>query len=348
LTLPNEVPPPPWPSNLGRVRPWTIQYLAWDGSTARQATIVLPSDWGPDHHPRPLPLVISPHGRNGFGVVNAYYYWKELPADGPFALVCPEGLGRAHDQASDPSDQPPPALGFFTYGYPAHIDDLARMPSIVQSTLPWLDLDLARVYVLGSSMGGQETLLLAAKYPHGLMGGTGSLAGAAAFDSPCDLVIQCGYLTNQPTPPGSGQPPPEFAARMLEEVGARPPNRPGWNESAVFYDVKAGTQWSIRQLLNTLPDDQSKWDERTPLNPAYVSQLASLPFPLRLYWSSADTTVGNQGRDHTGKLYNEIMAASAAADVHQVAGTWQHSVEFEQGSPDDQITGALRSFSLIP
>jgi poly(3-hydroxybutyrate) depolymerase len=340
-----EVAPPAWPSNLGRVRPWSIQYLAWDGNTARQATIVLPSAWGPNNHPQPLPLVISPHGRNGFGVVNAYYYWKELPADGPFALICPEGLGRAHDVASDPSDQPPPALGFFTYGCPGHIDDLARMPSIVQETLPWLELDLTNVYVFGSSMGGQETLLLAAKYPDALAGGTGVLAGAAAFDAPCDLAKQCGYLTNQPTPAGSGQPPAGTAARMLEEVGAKPPVRPGWKETALFYDFKAATQWSIRQLLNKLPADQAKWDERSPLN--YTNELASLPFPLRLYWSSTDTVVGNQATDQSGKLYDAIAAANSAADVQQITGDWAHSVDFEQGGPSDQITGALQTFGLI-
>jgi len=277
--------------------------------------------------------------------VNAYYYWKELPADGPFALVCPDGLGRAHDQASDPSDQPPSNLGFFTYGYPGHITDLARMPSIVQETLPWLQLDLDHVYVLGSSMGGLETLLLAAQYPNGLEGGTGALAGAAAFDSPCDLGTQCGYLTNQPTPAG-GNPPAGTAARMLEEIGTKPPNRPGWKETALFYDFKAQTQWSIRQLLNTLPVDQAKWDERSPLND--VSALSSLPFPLRTYWSTNDTIVGNQQTDQSGKLYAQIMAANQDADVQQTTGTWPHSEDFVHGSPDDQITGALQSFGLIP
>ena len=341
-----EVQPPQWPTNLGRVQPWTIHYLAWDGKTARRATIVLPSSWGPNNHPQPLPLVISPHGRNGFGEVNAYYYWKELPADGPFALICPEGLGRAHDQASDPTDQPPPGLGFFTYGYPGEIDDLARMPAIVQETLPWLDLDLTRVFVLGSSMGGQETLLLAAKYPVALSGGTGVLAGAAAFDAPCDLVTQCGYLTNAPANPGAAMTPPQTAAQMLEEVGSKPPNRPGWNETASFYDSKARTHWSIRQLLNKLPVDQTPWDERSPLS--YVVELSSLPFPLRIYWSSNDTVVGRQATDQSGKLYAQIMAADGAANVQEITGAWPHSEEFIQGGADDQITGALQAFGLLP
>src|SRR4029450_11677441 len=95
-----------------------------------------------------------------------------------------------HSKATDPLDQPPHDPSLFTYGYPRWIDDLARMPKIVEATLPWLRIDLKRVYVLGSSMGGQETLLLAARYPKSLSGGTGRLAGAAAFDSACDLATE--------------------------------------------------------------------------------------------------------------------------------------------------------------
>ena len=104
----------------------------------REAVIVLPSGWDRAHQPHPLPLVISPHGRNNFGWANAAHYWQNLPADGPFALVCPDGLSRAHDKASDPLDQPAHDPSLFTYGYRRWIDDLARMPKIVQATLPWL------------------------------------------------------------------------------------------------------------------------------------------------------------------------------------------------------------------
>ena len=49
---------PHWP--YSRTRAYTVPYLAWDDKTVREAVIVLPSGWGPAHHPRPLPLVISP------------------------------------------------------------------------------------------------------------------------------------------------------------------------------------------------------------------------------------------------------------------------------------------------
>ena len=111
---------PLWPAGLSRVRPWLIHYLGWDGKTARQAWIILPSGWDPSSPPSPAPLVISPHGRNNLGWNNAVSYWQNLPADGRFVLVCPDGLGRAHDQASDPFDQPPTNPGLFS-SVPCHV-----------------------------------------------------------------------------------------------------------------------------------------------------------------------------------------------------------------------------------
>jgi len=327
---------PPWPPSLGRVRPWLVHYLGWDGATSRQAVIVLPSGFGPTTPPqRPLPLVISPHGRNNVGWSNAVTYWQDLPADGPFVLVCPDGLGRAHTKATDPFDQPPSNPGLFTYGYPREIADLARMPKIVEETLPWVRVDFERIYVLGSSMGGQETLLLAARFPHALEGGTGRLAGAAAFDSVCDLATQCGYLTRTAATAGT-------AALMLEEVGSRPNDLGGFDQAAVFYDRKTKTHTTIGQLVRDLPHDQAQWDERSPLT--YTAQLGALNFPLALYWSRKDTVVGNQATEHTGKLYNAIEAANPEAAVAQVVGDWMHSAEF---FPRGRLGEALRNFGLI-
>ena len=328
-----------WP--FARTRAYTVPYRAWDDKTAREAVIVLPSDWHRGHQPHPLPLVISPHGRNNFGWRNAAHYWQELPAQGPFALICPDGLSRAHDKASDPLDQPPQDPSLFTYGYPRWIDDLARMPKIVQETLPWLDIDLERVYVLGSSMGGQETLLLAARYPRSLSGGTGRLAGAAAFDSTCDLATQCAYLTN--LIPVHGTDPHGVAARMIEEVNARPATVRGFRQEATFFNAKRRQHMTIAQLLDALPRKQPLWDERSPLH--YADRLARLRFPLRIYWSSHDTIVGNQGTNQSGKLYKRIKAANPSADVTQVKGLWAHSCEFV---PGDCLSDALRAFGLIP
>jgi len=319
-----------WPWK--QTKPWTVNYLAWDHHTARQAIVVLPRAWGPKHHPHPLPLVISPHGRNNFALNNARGYWQNLPAAGPFALVCPDGLARAHSAQTAHVDLPPnPSL--FTYGNVGHVHDLARMPQIVEATLPWLELRRDRVYVLGSSMGGQETLLLAARYPKALAGGHGKLAGAAAFDSPCALAVQCGYLTHHR---------PGVAANMIEEVGTRPASTRGWNLDARYFNRKARRQKTIGSLLAALPKGQAAWNARSALS--FTGKLASLPFPLRLYWSTEDVVVGNQERDQTGKLFAAIEARAPHAHVTPIRGQWAHSHEF---FPGKQLGAALAAFGVI-
>jgi pimeloyl-ACP methyl ester carboxylesterase len=321
---------PEWP--WAHVKPWAIKYRAWDGVTTRHAVVVLPSSWSSRHHPGSLPLVISPHGRNSFAWANALRYWQNLPAQGPFALVCPDGLARARSAASDPLDRPAnPSL--FTYGNRGHIDDLARMPRIVQERLPWLRLQTDRVYILGSSMGGQETLLLSARYPNRLAGGQGRLAGAAAFDAPCDLARQCAYLTHRQ---------PNIASRMIEEVGRRPASLRGWNRQAVYFNKKRRRHSTIGELLSDLPKGQEAWDDRSALH--YLHNLAALPFPLRIYWSTKDVVVGHQERDQSGKLYRRIKQLAPHANVEAVRGTWAHSREFV---PNRQLGQALRDLGLI-
>ena len=164
-----QLPPPPLRTELrdfDLVRRWTITYVAHNGRT-RRAYVVLPRWYGPRRHPA-LPLVISPHGRGVPAAENARL-WGNLPAIGRFALVAPEGEGRR--------------LALYSWGAPGEIADLARMPAIVRHALPWLRIDRGRIYAFGSSMGGQETLLLVARSPE-------LLAGAAAFDAPTDLAAR--------------------------------------------------------------------------------------------------------------------------------------------------------------
>jgi len=154
------------PPAAALTRTWTVHYRAWNGAK-RAAEIVLPAWYGPHDDP-PLPLVISPHGR-GVNAPDNRRLWGNLPGSGSFALVCPQGQGRQ--------------LGLYSWGYRGQIDDLARMPKIVTATLPWVRIDRKRVYGFGGSMGGQETLLLVARYPR-------LLAGAAAFDSATDMTLR--------------------------------------------------------------------------------------------------------------------------------------------------------------
>lgn len=148
------------------VRTLTVDYRASNGAT-RRALLVLPRWYGPQLHPA-IPLVISPHGR-GLQPETNLRFWGGLPAFGPFAVVSPEGQGRR--------------LVLYSWGWRGQIDDLARMPRILQAALPWLHLDRSRIYAVGGSMGGQETLLLTALHPR-------LLAGAAALDSATNLAAR--------------------------------------------------------------------------------------------------------------------------------------------------------------
>ena len=150
----------------GSVREWTIWYRSHTG-VERRAFVLLPAWYGPRDDP-PLPLVISPHGR-GVNADRNVRIWGDLPARGRFAVVNPEGQGRR--------------LELYSWGAPGQISDLARMPAILHRDLPWLRIDRSRVYAMGGSMGGQETLLLAAQHPR-------LLAGAAAFDAPTNLAVR--------------------------------------------------------------------------------------------------------------------------------------------------------------
>ena len=149
-------------------RTLVIRYRAHDG-LLRRAFVLLPAWYGVRRHPA-LPLVIAPHGR-GVPAVRNIRLWGHLPAYGGFALVSPEGQGRR--------------LALYSWGDPGEIDDLARMPAILRRALPWLRLDPRRVYAVGGSMGGQETLLLVARHPR-------LLAGAISFDAPTDLAARYG------------------------------------------------------------------------------------------------------------------------------------------------------------
>ena len=142
-----------------RTRAVRFFYRAHDGRL-RPAWLLLPSSYDG----RPIPLVISPHGRGVSAAVNVRF-WGDLPGEGGFAVVNPGGEGRLLHQ--------------YSWGDPGEIDDLARMPAIVKRL--GVRVDPHRIYAIGGSMGGQETLLLVAQHP-------ALLAGAVAFDPATDMA----------------------------------------------------------------------------------------------------------------------------------------------------------------
>lgn len=312
------------PAVLDRLLFCKLRYLGWSEAPVF-AYVVVPLAWRRRPPAHPVPLVISPHGRNNLAVGNIAY-WYDLPARWGFVLVCPDGVSRYHG----PDDQG--HTGLYTYGAPGHMKDLARMPGIVQDVLSArglaVTIDRARIYVAGSSMGGEEALLLAAlASPDGRLSRLGPagewrVAGAAAFDSTCDLAAQCRNLTGRP----SGSDAIKTAIRMLREVGVKPPQRylSGFDLNKRYDNVRVGDV--VAALPNDphpAPDLPNRWAERSPT--AFAAKLRELRFPLHLLYSTEDTVVLRQEQDQTGKLFELIRSNPR---VKCTVGTWFHSCEF--------------------
>jgi poly(3-hydroxybutyrate) depolymerase len=198
------------------VRIWPIHYVAHDG-LRRKAYVVLPRWYGPHRHP-PLPLIISPHGR-GVPAIDNVKLWGNLPALGPFVVVNPEGQGRR--------------LTLYAWGDPGDVRDLAAMPGLIREQLPWLRIDRSRVYAFGGSMGGQETLLLVARFPH-------LLAGAAAFDAPTNMRAR--YFAFSSLRFG-----PELQERARLEFGGTPLTDPR------AYRIRSPLDWAKRIAFSGVP-----------------------------------------------------------------------------------------------
>jgi poly(3-hydroxybutyrate) depolymerase len=198
------------------VHVYAISYRSHD-RVSRRAYVIVPAWYGPRKHPA-IPLVISPHGR-GVGARINVRRWGNLPALGGFAVINPEGQGRE--------------LRLFSWGDPGEIRDLARMPRIAERALPWLHIDRRRVYAFGGSMGGQETLLLAGRFPR-------VLAGAAAFDAPTNMAAR--YHAFDLLRFGDGL---QRLARM--EVGGTPSTNP------IGYEIRSPLNWARRIAFSGVP-----------------------------------------------------------------------------------------------
>ena len=275
------------------VRVLRISYIAHNGAS-RPAYVVLPAWYGPGRNP-PLPVVISPHGRGGTGQANARF-WGELPGIGGFAVINPDGIGRR--------------LARFSYGYAGQVDDLARMPDVAEKALKWLRIDRSRIYVLGTSMGGQEALLLVARHPR-------LLAGAVAMDSVTDLGRRYHQLPSIPCDSTClgryGMPYGRVVqATLREEVGGAPAESP------------------------------SAYSARSPRSLA--QRIAFSGVPLQVWWSSGDQIVFDQQHQSAG-LVRELRRLNGCAPIVSYAGTWRHSQAMWAGS---LLPVALAGFGLLP
>jgi pimeloyl-ACP methyl ester carboxylesterase len=274
-----------------RVKVVTIHYTSDDGYR-RAAYVVLPDWYGPGHNP-PLPLIISPHGR-GVSAEENVDRWGDLPALGPFAVVNPDGQGRRFKS--------------FSWGYAGQIEDLARMPQIVRRAVPWLRIERKRIYAFGTSMGGQETLLLVARHPK-------LLAGAAAFDPVTDMAQRYSDFAQLPCNRGclrTWGDPLGFELRKLaqEEIGGTPRT------------------------------DPLAYARRSPIT--YARAIANSGVPLQLWWSRTDRVV--RSADQSVLLARRLLRLNPAAPLHTFAGSWPHSADMR---PYFMLIPSLQKFGLV-
>jgi poly(3-hydroxybutyrate) depolymerase len=275
------------------VRVWEIEYRSHTGAL-RSASVVLPAWYGPQNNPV-LPVVVSPHGRGATGRSNATFFGN-LPAVGGFAVISPDGMGAR--------------LPNFSYGAPGQIDDLARMPQLARHALPWLRLDRTRVFALGSSMGGQETLLLVARHPR-------VLAGAAALDSVTDLARRYRQLPQLPC-----------ASACVERWG---------KPYGLVLQSTLG-----RELGGSPSERPARYASRSGLNQA--GRLASAGVPLQIWWSTKDRIVRDQ-KHQSQALFTELRGLNRCAPVSAYVGGWAHSHEMRA---DALLPIALDGFGLLP
>ena len=275
------------------VRTWTIHYRAHNG-VRRAAHVLLPAAYGPGNAPQALPLVIAPHGRGLTGRHNIPI-WGTLPDEGQFAVVAPDGHGRR--------------LPRYSWGYRGQIDDLARMPDIVGRTLPWLRIDRTRVYAFGGSMGGQEVLLLAARYPE-------HVAGVASFDAVTNLARQYRAFPRLPCSP-----------RCVEL----------WN-GPLGTTLQRLARVEIGGSPTTAP---ASYAARSPVG--YLRSLAFSCVPIQMWWSVADRVVVDQ-QHQSGRLFWNIRGLNPIAPVEAFVGFWIHTSEMRAQS---QLPRALAEFGLL-
>jgi pimeloyl-ACP methyl ester carboxylesterase len=273
---------------VGKIRVWKIAYQAHDGHK-RYAYVAMPASYRPGHAP-PIPLVISPHGRGVTGRQNVKL-WGQLPSVGNFAVISPDGSS-------------------YSWGSAGQVSDLARMPTIVRLTLPWVHIAPHSVYAIGGSMGGQETLLLLARHPH-------LLAGAAAFDPVVNFALQYKEF-----------PKLACAKKCLKQ----------WHGP-----IGRSLQELARSELGGSPAKVPyAYELRSPIT--YARAIAFSGVPLQIWWSPKDKIVIDQ-QHQAGLFLKTIRSLNPNADVVGYTGDWRHSAEMRAKT---RLPAALAAFGLLP
>jgi poly(3-hydroxybutyrate) depolymerase len=259
------------------VRHWGIRYRAHNG-VRRFAVIVAPERYGPGSPSPPIPLVVSPHGRGVRAQTNARM-WETLPGAGDFAVVCPGGMGRR--------------LPLHSWGFRGQIDDLARMPTIVRNERPWLRIDPDRIYAVGGSMGGHETLLLLGRRPR-------VLAGAVAFDSVTDFLRRYGDFAQL----GAKGQALQALARL--EVGGTPATHPD------AYRERSPSHW-IEQIAGSGVPLQMWWSSADEIVTGQQNQSGKFFLDLHRLGPDGPLERIRGSWSHTAESYRNLQLPGAAS-----------------------------------
>lgn len=282
------------------VRVLTFPYISSAG-VQRTAYLVVPQWYGADRHPA-IPLVISPHGRGVDGAYNLRF-WGDMAGKAGFALVSPDGQGRK--------------LGLYSWGYPGQIDDLARMPALLRTAFPWLTLDPRRVYAIGSSMGGQEVLLLAARKDL-------HLAGVVAFDPVTNMAARYRLW---PVTPGEQRLP----ARARVEFGGTPAEVPA------AYAARSPDAY-LRAIVRSRVPIQLWWSHRDRVVTDQAQETGA--FYRRLIRAAPNAPVqeivGYWQHAHEMHVQTQLPAALACFGLVRAAGIRVPAYVREHGSVNER------------
>lgn len=152
---------------IGPNQTYAVPYFSWNGRP-RTAVVILPRDYVPGASAKALPCVVEARGRHVAPAGHARC-WSDLPTREQFMVICADSSGRR-----DPSN---------SWAVAGQIDDLTQLPSVIEESIPWVSVDRKRLYVIGPSMGGTETLMALALHPD-------VFAAAICVDGVADLAAR--------------------------------------------------------------------------------------------------------------------------------------------------------------
>ena len=166
------------------------------------------------------------------------------------------------------------------------------MPALVRSERPWLRFDSSRIYAVGGSMGGQETLLLLGRHPR-------LLAGAVAFDSVTDFGLR--YAQFARSPRGT-----MLQALARVEVGGTPRSNPDGYRRRSPLDLK-------REIAGSGVPLQMWWSDADEIVVDQDTQSARLFRELEELGPRGRLEKRTGSWSHTAESYTRLQLPGAVA-----------------------------------